>query len=414
MGDGTVGVSAFRYGAGTRPIPSPAVRDVGAFARLRDSMRVGDAEPWTVCIVKVERSTARVAVNFVDAEYAGLWHVAPETYDRVAEALRPQAADFFTATLDRNESGPPSVVEPVLVVEVHADGGLRLTTPEGSGPATLATLRGALLDAATRGTGVVVNGDVDAPLAQPIVAEARRTVPTVEVVPTDPQPWPHRWSSVQLTAAGGLTAELQDLLTRGAAAGPRRGSTPYRLAMRHGHVPALVALRTAHAPMPAGSAPPTSLPAAVVLRTYLPSWTRWVVIASALLGLAGLIATRQWAFLVVAATGAALVGAGNAVVGRARVAIDGPRLAVRPFARWHGPIDVRELAALDYRPALSTRMAARWRMVDGAGRSLDVVVGHDFMTPGFERHLASWVTPARTTISASASERLAAFAGQPD
>ena len=232
VGDGTVGVSAFRYGAGTRPIPSPAVRDVGAFARLRDSMRVGDAEPWTVCIVKVERSTARVAVNFVDAEYAGLWHVAPETYDRVAEALRPQAADFFTATLDRNESGPPSVVEPVLVVEVHADGGLRLTTPKGSGPATSATLRGALLDAATRGTGVVVNGDVDAPLAQPIVAEARRTVPTVEVVPTDPQQWPHRWSSVQLTAAGGLTAELQDLLARALRSAPVED--PRRTAWRCG------------------------------------------------------------------------------------------------------------------------------------------------------------------------------------
>ncbi len=88
-----VAASAFRYTADRPPIPSPAPRDLGAFTRLRESMRSDAPRPWTVCIVRIDRDTARTTVNFVYPEEAGLWRVDPSTYGRVAEALRPGAAD---------------------------------------------------------------------------------------------------------------------------------------------------------------------------------------------------------------------------------------------------------------------------------------------------------------------------------
>ena len=178
-------------------------------------------------------------------------------------------------------------------------------------------------------------------------------------------------------------------------------------------MPALVALRSAGSPRPRGTTPPPDLPDAVVLRNYLPTWTRSIVLATAVIGLIGILATRHWAFLVVAVSGAVMVGVGNVAAGAARVAIDGPRLAVHPFVRWHGPVHLRTVTTLDYRPAMSSRMTARWRLVGPDGPLPDIVAGHDFMTPGFERHLSSWLDPESTHVTASAATRLRTHAANP-
>jgi hypothetical protein len=219
-----------------------------------------------------------------------------------------------------------------FAIEVLADGGIRM-----GGLATMAVVRTAIADANSRGIPIILNGAVDAALAATVVDEVRRTATTVEVTATDPRPWPHRWSSVQFAADAGLVAGLEDLLARGASERPRRGPSAYRLAMRRGHVPALVALRAAGARTPRGTTPPSALPDAVVLRPYLPRWTWTIALGTAIVGLIGIVATRQWAFLVVAVSGAVMVGVGNGAAGSARVAIHGSRLAVHPFARWHGP-----------------------------------------------------------------------------
>ncbi len=86
------------------------------------------------------------------------------------------------------------------------------------------------------------------------------------------------------------------------------------------------------------------MPDAVVLRSWLPTWIWSVAVFTAVIGLIGILATRHWAFVVVAFSGLLLVGIGNAAAGAARVALDGPRLAVRPVARWHGPFDLRTLS----------------------------------------------------------------------
>ena len=234
-----------------------------------------------------------------------------------------------------------------------------------------------------------------------------------------------------MAASSGLVEQVRDLVDRGAPmrAG-RRDQTPYRLAMRHGHVDVMVALRAAGAKPPPGSRPPGDLPEAVVLRNYLPDFIWWVAVASAVVGVVLAIALQQWAFLIVAAFGTAAIMVGNLAVGRSRIAIDGPRLSVRQVVRWQGPIDLRELVAVGFWKALSRRMSSRWRLVqtvagpefgptahDGFERALveeleiqpglrvvTIYSGRGFLSPGFDRHLAAHVagTPARISTSAQA------------
>jgi hypothetical protein len=97
VNDASVAASAFRYQADRPPTPTSVVRDLGAFRRLRDSMRTEAPEPWVVCIVRIHRDTARSTVNFVYPDAAALWRITPATYARVAEALRPVEADFAGA-----------------------------------------------------------------------------------------------------------------------------------------------------------------------------------------------------------------------------------------------------------------------------------------------------------------------------
>ena len=93
--DESVAASAFRYTTDGPPVPSPGPRDLGAFGRLRDSMGSDRSPRWAVCILRIQRATARSTLNFVYREDASLWRISPSTYGRIAEALRPVAADFI-------------------------------------------------------------------------------------------------------------------------------------------------------------------------------------------------------------------------------------------------------------------------------------------------------------------------------
>ena len=95
----------------------------------------------------------------------------------------------------------------------------------------------------------------------------------------------------------------------------------------------------------------------MVLRNYLPSYVRWVAIACAALGIGLAVALWHWAFLLIAVAGLAMVAVGNAVIGLTRIAVDGRLLAVRQVLRWQGPIDVGDLVAIGYAPAVSLRMS---------------------------------------------------------
>ncbi|MET0966977.1 MAG: ankyrin repeat domain-containing protein, partial [Nakamurella sp.] len=159
-----------------------------------------------------------------------------------------------------------------LLVEVFADGGIRVTTPAGgNGLASLAATRDWVAEAGRADVAVHLRGAVDAPLAAPVAAAVRRLAPSLDETPSRPAAWPNGRSSIQTAASNGLIEQVTDLLDRGISPnGGRWGRTPYRLAMQRGHTDVMVALRDAGAAIPRGLAPPERLPQAVVLRAYLP------------------------------------------------------------------------------------------------------------------------------------------------
>jgi hypothetical protein len=276
---------------------------------------------------------------------------------------------------------------------------------------------------------VTISGAVAAPIHAGLLASAGERPLDVTVAADTPAPWPNSWTSLQTAANSGLAEQAADLLRRGAVPTPRRGPrSPARLAMHHGHVTTLAALRDGGADLPPGSRPPAGLPAAVVLRNYLPGYAWWAAAACAALGLGLAVALWQWPFLIVAAAGVLAVVVANLVIGRTRLAVDGSRLAVRQMVRWQGPLDLTGLAGLGYAPATSRRMSGRWRLVQSdagtsyasgprqgfdaesasrlEGRSgllvVTVYCNRGYLSPGFERLLASYVLASDAVVSDTA------------
>lgn len=317
-----------------------------------------------------------------------------------------------------------------LAIDLLPDGGIRVDAPGAtSGLATLEMATGWMAVAAERGWSVTLRGNVGSDVAQTIrAAAAARGVPVNDDA-SAPAPWPRDWSSLQLAAASGLTAQVNDLLGRGASQrSGRRDHSPYRLAMRAGHIDVLIALRDAGAALPPGSRPPDDLPNAVVLRNYLPDFTWWLALAVAVFGIVMAVVAKHWAFLVVAAIGTLAIVSANVAIGRTRIAVDGPRLSVRHVLRWHGPIDLRELVAVGFWRTTSTRMSSRWRLVQTTAgpalgpsasgafdkglfdelrqesglRVVTIYSGRGFLSPGFEHHLGRYVVGSSARISTNA------------
>jgi hypothetical protein len=323
----------------------------------------------------------------------------------------------------------------MLRIELLGDGGIRVEPPTGrSGLASERKAREWIDAAVGRGDGLTVTGAVGSPVHADLLAYATAKPVEVSVEASSPEPWNDGWTSLQVAANSGLTEEVEDLVGRGAdPSAPSGAHSPYRLAMRHGHIDTLVALRRLGTTPPPGSRPPATMPGAVVLRNYLPSFVRWVAIGCAVVGVGLAIALRHWAFLLIAVAGFAMVAVGNAVIGMTRVAVDGRLLAVRQILRWQGPIDLGDLVAIGYTPAVSRRMSGRWRFVQPTAgpplrrsahqgfeaelaerlaqrddlRVVTVYCGRGYLSPGLQRHLAPFVRQSSALISATVEQAFA-------
>ncbi len=317
------------------------------------------------------------------------------------------------------------------MVEVLADGGIRVTTPEGAtGLASLPATVDWIAKAQRDGVTVHLRGEVDAPFAVSVAEEVRRLAPSLEETPTQPAPWPKGRSSLQTAAANGLIEQLTDLLDRGVSPNDGRwGRTPYRLAMQRGHTDVMVALRNAGAAVPSGLAPPAVLPDAVVLRAYPPPWIWWLVVPFLALA-AGALFSHAYAVVPVLVLLPFIgIGAIHLVLGATRCAFDGPRVARRRGRIWQGPIDVRTLDAVGYTPPGTVRMPVLWILGQHeAGDRPDVYAksafdneqqaaiaslrfvplpaARGFLSPGFERLLAHYLDPAKVILGPIAAERL--------
>jgi hypothetical protein len=328
----------------------------------------------------------------------------------------------------------PVSTSPVLVVELLADGGIRLTNlPGTTGLASLRATRDWIAEANRTGSTVRLCGDRTAPAAAPVADEVRRLASSLDETTSRPAPWPNNRSSIQTAASSGLTDQVTDLLERGASPNVGRGSrTPYRLAMQRGHAEVLVALRDAGATTPRGLAPPTALPDAVVLRAYPPLWMWWLLVPfAALAGLA--IADGAYAlapaFVIIPLVG---IGAVHLVLANTRCAFDGPRVARRRGRGWQGPIDLRRLEALGFTPPGTVRMPVLWMLgqrdagdppnvyaksafdtqqrsaiAEIAGvRFVPLYAARGFLSPGFERTLARHVDRVNVIVGDIAAERV--------
>lgn len=85
-------LSGFRYRDGEAPRPatprSPALES--ALDALREATRTEDKDPWTVCIVRIQRTTAKVGLEFAYDDDAAQWQVTPARLGEVAERARPR------------------------------------------------------------------------------------------------------------------------------------------------------------------------------------------------------------------------------------------------------------------------------------------------------------------------------------
>ena len=84
-------LSGFRYTDGAEPVAatprSPALES--ALDALRDATRVDDRAPWDACVVRIERPSNRITIEFAYGDDAARWAITPAQLAEVAERARP-------------------------------------------------------------------------------------------------------------------------------------------------------------------------------------------------------------------------------------------------------------------------------------------------------------------------------------
>src|SRR5688572_21161456 len=187
VSDDAVRTTAYRYSGSGPPVPTAGPEDGDLFWRLRDATRGTDGQAWDVVLVKIRRDTAQLVMNFVAGDAARIWRVRPDNIAALPEALRPRPEDFITDDAGPGTAPPADPADPAsgrgpLVVELHADGGIRLTRPTGgSGLASRQATCDWIDEANRHGDPVRLTGDVTAALAAPVAGEVRRRATSLEV-----------------------------------------------------------------------------------------------------------------------------------------------------------------------------------------------------------------------------------------
>jgi hypothetical protein len=88
-------LTAYRYTGAEAGTATPLTgTEHQLFRDLQEATKGPDDKTWEVCIVKIERDTARGSVNFVYSDEASIWQIDPADPARLAENLRPRSEDF--------------------------------------------------------------------------------------------------------------------------------------------------------------------------------------------------------------------------------------------------------------------------------------------------------------------------------
>jgi hypothetical protein len=94
VSDDAVAITAYRYTESGPPVSTAEPENDDLFWDLRDQTRGTDGEAWDVVLVKVQRDTATLVMNFVSGDAADMWRVTPENMAHLPESLRPRPEDF--------------------------------------------------------------------------------------------------------------------------------------------------------------------------------------------------------------------------------------------------------------------------------------------------------------------------------
>ncbi|MGO1003591.1 hypothetical protein [Lysobacter sp. CA196] len=89
-GDGMHRLNGFRYDKGQpgEPLTPASVEIENRLEQLRKVTQVAGKAPWRVCIVRIHRADAEVAIDF-EYEDPGRWYVTPDSVAEIAERVRP-------------------------------------------------------------------------------------------------------------------------------------------------------------------------------------------------------------------------------------------------------------------------------------------------------------------------------------
>jgi len=92
FGSLSIKVNGFAYLPGGKSIPtSPSgVAATKKFQELRDAMKEPGRDQWRAAIVRIEKSTGSLCIDF-EYDNPDRWLIIPSTVKRMAEELRPTA-----------------------------------------------------------------------------------------------------------------------------------------------------------------------------------------------------------------------------------------------------------------------------------------------------------------------------------
>jgi hypothetical protein len=86
-------LSGFSYDSSgkSRPVSPGGMETLDKIGALREAMRTDALEPWIQCLIRIQRDTGKIAVDF-EYEDPSRWAITPANVRQMAEQLRPQGS----------------------------------------------------------------------------------------------------------------------------------------------------------------------------------------------------------------------------------------------------------------------------------------------------------------------------------
>jgi hypothetical protein len=83
-------VNGFAYREDGKAVPTAPRNSIvpKKFRELSEAMREAGKDPWKACLVRIDRSSENISIDF-EYDHPEKWLIVPSTVKQMAEALRP-------------------------------------------------------------------------------------------------------------------------------------------------------------------------------------------------------------------------------------------------------------------------------------------------------------------------------------